>query len=334
MFKKIFCLALAVVMIMSVAAVGFSAAQVEIADVAADADAAVTGADADVATTGAEADAASTGAVDKSKCLNYDNSKTNWAGPILFYIYEPGEGELKPWGSKNLAGVDNGDGTWSFDPSSLGLESGKQYGLIMNDKASNAQTYDLLFDLSCLGDTVYVTGNKIENPTDSNKTGDETRWTNNTNFGPALVVTSIGNVVGETCPSNTTPYKMMVDFLKNTLDNARTYSKKDDQTLLDDTGKGLKLTKDEVAKAVEEAGVKVEWTADKSSLSGGSSDSGNNDTTTTTTSNNNTTSTSTTKTGSASDTKTGQTENVLFIMLGVMVVAAGVIFFARKRDRA
>ncbi|MBQ7218567.1 MAG: LPXTG cell wall anchor domain-containing protein, partial [Ruminococcus sp.] len=38
--------------------------------------------------------------------------------------------------------------------------------------------------------------------------------------------------------------------------------------------------------------------------------------------------------GSGSASQTGQETTVLYIMLGVMVAAAGVIFFARKKTRA
>ena len=227
-------------------------------------------------TSAADTQTAQTGYTDKSKCLNFDNTKTKWAGPILFYIYELGGGELKPWGSKKLAGVDNGDGTWSFDPSSLGLESGKQYGLIMNDKASNAQTYDLIFDTSCLGDTAYVTDNRIESPSDSAKAVLEARW-KNSKLGPYKRITSIGHVIGETIPSNTTAYMMMVNFLGNhyynnaNLDAVRRYSGKSDQMIIDDIGNGLGLTTSDVSKAINEAGVRVEWIPEKSSLPSGGS---------------------------------------------------------------
>ena len=131
---------------------------------------------------------------------------------------------------------------------------------------------------------------------------------------------------------------MFVDFLKNTLGNARTFSGKDDQTLIDDTAKALSLTKADVEKAISDAGATTEWTKDKSSLSDG--DGGSTTTSSTTSTSSKTTSTtggSTTtssKSGAASNTQTGQGETVLFIMLGVMVAAAGVIFFARKRERA
>jgi len=340
MFKKIFCLALAVVMMMSVAAVGFSAAQVEIADVAADADAAVTGADADVATTGAEADVAATSALDTSKCLNFDVSTTGWNNfeAVGFYICNVDGTEWKPWGNKNLfKSEETSDGIWSFDPDAngVGLQDGEQYYVIFVNKMSGGQTANLIFTTECLGDTAYCDGSTQENDVDSNKSSLVARWKNNKQYGPQKVVTSIGNVVGETIAKNTTAQEMFVNFLKNTLTNARTYNPdKGDQAMLDGIGESLGLTKSDVEKGIADSGVSgIEWSKDKSTLSDGSSNSSDDkkDDTTTTSS---PSTDNTKKTGSASDTKTGQTENVLFIMLGVMVVAAGVIFFARKRDRA
>ena len=197
---------------------------------------------------------------DKSKCLNFDNSLTNWQGPVKFYVYEVGGSEQVAWGSKGLNGTDNGDGTWSYDPSTyMELVPGKQYAIIFVDSDTGAQTYDLLFDTTCLGDTAYVNPDKrIENPYDSNKSTMEARW-RNSNMGPMLQITSIGNVVGETVPSNTTPYAMLVDFLRNTLNNARDYTHRSDQQILDDTAKALELNDDDVSKAIKEAGVTVSW---------------------------------------------------------------------------
>ncbi len=327
MFKKFLSLALVLMMIMGIAAVAASAVQVEVPEV---------GAEATVAEQGAEVDAAATGDGD---VIKYDNSVTNWEGPVQFFIYDPETGDqLIPWGSKKLNGEDEGGNIWSKDVSAYGIESGKQYAIIFADGKSGDQTYDLMMDSSCFGDTGKATGNSLENPVDSNKQAKEATWAGSS-LGPRLQITSIGNVVGSTCPDFTTKPKMFVDFLKNTLANARTFSGKDDQTLLDDTAKALDLTKDDVESAIKEAGVTTEWSKDKSTLSGGSSNDKTTSSTTSTASGSSSTAsksstTTSSKSGSASNTQTGQTETMIFIMLGVMVAAAGVIFFARKRERA
>ena len=243
--KRLFCLTLVTVMLLSVFAFSFSAAEVN-----------------DKATTGANV-------------IKFDNSITKWTGPVQFFVYDPQGEELIPWGSKRLNGTDNGDGTWSYDPSENGmnLESNKQYCIIFCDAATGAQTYDLVFDASCFGDTAVTTGYLIENPVDSNKNAGEAVWKNST-LGPRLQVTSIGNVVGQTCLASETPYDLFVNFLKNSFENARVYSGKDDQTLIDDTAGALGLSKNDVEAAINEAGVRTEWDPDKASLPGSGSSSG------------------------------------------------------------
>ena len=267
MFKKILSLALVAMLLMSVCAVSFSAAQVEVAADSADNAIAEQGANGDVVSQGAESDTASTGA----DVIKYDNSQTKWAGPVQFFIYDPETGEqLISWGSKKLNGEDEGGDIWSKDVSGYNMDSSKQYAIIFADATSGDQTYDLMMDSSCIGDTGYATGNSIENPVDSTKTAKEAKW-KSSSLGPRLQVTSIGNVVGETCPSFTSKYDMMVSFLKDTLSNALQYSGKDEQTLIDDTAKALGLGKSDVEAAISESGASTSWSKDKSSLSDESS---------------------------------------------------------------
>ena len=352
MFKKILSLAIVAMMLMSLIAVGASAAQVEVAEEAAAAD--------DVASQGAEAEVAATG----EGLVYFDAASAGWesASSILFYISDIEEGELAAWGSKKKLGGTKGDNNiWSFDAEGLGVQSGHQYIIIFNNYDTNGETYQLLMDTSCFGDTAKANPSKmIENPVDSNKSSMEARWTNSS-LGPRLQISSIGNIVGETIPSNTTAYQMLVFFLaskdKDGLSNALNFNGKDAQTTIDEVAGKLNLTQADVKKAIEEAkttgnpatGDKNDWSdkwdASKSSLpageSGGSTSgdtssksSGGSSGGTSTSSKSSTTTSTSSKSGSASNTQTGQEENILFIMLGVMVLAAGVIFFMRKKERA
>ena len=366
MFKKVMGLMLAVLIVMSVAVVGFSAAQVEITSQAAKAeDIASMGAESDVVSQGAEKDVAPTGA----GTISFDAASAGWesASAILFYIHEIGGDELAAWGSKkNLGGTKGDNNIWSFDAEKLGVQSGKYYGIIFNNADTNAETYDLLLTTDCYGDTAKADpGTMIENPVDSNKKSMKATWTNTTSCGPILQITSIGTLVGETVPGNTTKYQMFVNFLaskdKDGLQNALNFNGKDAQTTIDDTAKALGLSKSEVKKAIEEAattghgsgnGDKNDWSSkwdeskstlpdessgDTGSGSGSGSSSGSSSASGSSgsgSSGSSGSSSSSTKSGSASNTQTGQEETVLFIMLGVMVAAAGVIFFARKRERA
>ena len=356
-------LMLAVLIVMSVAVVGFSAAQVEITTQAAKAeDIASMGAESDAASQGAEKDVAATGA---DGTIYFDAASAGWSGAkaISFYIYEIGGANVTEWGSKNKDLTSNDGDIWAFDAAGAGVKDGKEYGIIFNNLDTTAQTADLLFNTSCYGDTGYVPdpNNKIENAVDSNKSSMIAKW-KSSSLGPIKQITSLGNIVGESIPSTTSAYQMLVNFLASkgsqSLTNALNYNGKDAQTTIDETAKALDLTKADVTKAIAEArdtgtndgtGDKTDWSdkwdASKSSLPEGSSSGSDSSSTSSSstsgsstsgssTSGGSSSSSSTTKSGSASNTQTGQEETVLFIMLGVMVAAAGVIFFVRKRERA
>ena len=311
------------------------------------------------------ADEATLTAKDRYKCLNFDVNSAGWTDfeAVLFYVYEQESGEAPiAWGSKKLAGQDTGDGIWSFDPAAFNLDSSKQYAILFVNKKSGSQTYNLLFDSSCIGDLAYCTGKEWENDVDSNKTSLEAKWKSSP-YGPQKMVTSIGNITGETIPAKDSAYDLFVSFLKDRLSNARQYANKSDQQLIDDTAKSLGIGSNDVEAAISEAGVNADWSKGSSSLSADSdssakekgpaigsgkayytNDDGSKDNTTSSGSSSTGSSStgsgggsgsgSSSKSGSASNTQTGQEENILFIMLGVMVIAAGVIFFVRKKERA
>ncbi len=355
MFKKIMSLMLAVVMLMSVAVIAASAAQVEIADNSADAIAEVAADGA--ADTGADA-GAETGA---GNVFKFDAASAGWNNfkKVFCHIWVYNGDSFYAWQAKKEACTDNGDGTWTYDLDAKGvaLADGELYGIIFSNE-NGMQTYNLLAGTPCIGDTAYCDGTTYENPEDSSKTAQAAFWKGQdpTVYGPEKCVTSIGNIVGTCVPSVTSPQAMFEDFLANKLTNAQTYSGKDDQTLLDDTAKALDLKQENVSEAIKVTGVTVNWSADKSTLekgkneeatktptgedkggdteNKGSDDKGSNENanggSTTTTGG----SGGSTKTGSGSTTKTGQETTVLFIMLGVMIAAAGVIVISRKRDRA
>lgn len=345
MFKKIMSVMLAVMMIMSVAVMATSAAQVEIADNSAEAIAEVA-ADA-AADTGADG-GAETGA---ANTISFNLSSTTWNNStyVSFHIWEYGQDPFYAWGSKKEKGKDAGNGIWTYDLDAAGItiESGKQYAVIFYNN-NLMQTYDLLFDTSCIGDTAACTGVEYENPVDSNKKGLAAFWgkADKSVCGPVLCISSIGNVVGDCLPASASKQTMFETFLKDTLQNAKTFSGKDDQAIIDDTAAALGLKIGNVEEAIKNSGVKVEWDAKKSSLAEGTDESvkqqgdGKKEDTANPTEGGSTTTTTTTggssssKTGSGSSTQTGQESTVLFIMFAVMLAAGVVIVIAKKRDRA
>ncbi len=75
-----------------------------------------------------------------------------------------------------------------------------------------------------------------------------------------MQITSIGNLIGTCLPPDTTASQLFSAFLTEKLENARTYSGKTDQQIIDDMAKGLGLSQDSVEKLITDSGIKVSWT--------------------------------------------------------------------------
>ena len=219
----------------------------------------------------------------KTPVIYFDSETAGWSDAkyIGFHIWEIGAAAFSDWGGKAERGtrvleydgeivIDTPSLVWQFDFAAKGitLEDGKQYGVIFyNDKGG--QTYNLLFDTTCLGDTAYCdVDNVYENPEDSSKETLPAFWEHQdpTINGPQKVISSVGNVVGTCIPKSMTAQTLFEDFLVKTLDNARTFSLKDDQKLLDDIGADLGLTADEVKESLEKADVSSSWKYNSSTL--------------------------------------------------------------------
>ena len=175
------------------------------------------------------------------------------------------------WGSDKGRCTYEGNGKWSYDFEDHGItitEGGFYYVIFTADWSFVHQTYPLLFDASCFGDTACITVNMIENPVDSTKMTYETKWTysDERQFGPMLMISSTGNVTGSAIPYCTDANTIFYKFLRDDLDNVRMKSGKDDQTLLDDIAQGLDLGVDDVEKEIAGAGVSTNWDRNKSSL--------------------------------------------------------------------
>ena len=285
---------------------------------------------------------------------------------VFFFLRDIKEGEIITWGSKKGKMKSEGNGIYSYDLGEKDIELKSDHQYAVNFAAGDrwsVQTCDLLIGEPCFGHTASCTGKLVENNIDSNKKNNEVFWDNGVDqskYAPPLIITSIGNVIGNV-PIKP-QYDMMVQFLSEMLTNAREYANKNDQQLIDDVASALGLGKDDVTKAIKETGVSVDWSAEKSSLPGGSTSSGdgssdggsssdpgsssnsssgsggngtpaaNNTGTggTRTVSSGSSTGSSTT-TGGARSVTTGPETTVLFVLGGMMVAAAGILFLSRKK---
>ena len=271
MFKKLLSVLLAVMMVVSVMAVGV------------------------VNTAAATTD----GFTPESTKLYFDTEGTGWdmsttRDKVAFHIFGGDLGtEANPtaglkWGARQAIGTATSgeSGVFEIDPAAklgITLTPGVQYKIIfVHTNGSNwkEQTYDLLFTTDCLGHVAYSDGSTYENPVDSSKKTTAAFWRDMdaTKYGPVLQISSIGNVVG-TCPeAGKTPESIFTDFLTvvDSVTNVTTYANayhymvesgnKTDQQLIDDIGAGLGLTKDQVQAAFTDNEVETTWSFDASTL--------------------------------------------------------------------
>ncbi len=268
MFKKMLSVLLAVMMVVSVMAVG-------------------------VVNTAAATSDTFTPEANK---LYFDTEGTGWEmgtrNKVAFHIFG---GDLEnglAWGaSKSIGTATEGQpGVFEIDPvggkQGYTLNPGVQYKIIFvrtEGKNWTNQTYDLLFTTDCLGHIAYCDGTEYENPVDSSKKTLAAFWKDMdaTEVGPVLQISSIGNVVG-TCPEEgKTPESIFVDFLTvindktqiTALENARKFvvdvGTKTEQKMIDDIGTVLGLNKDQVKAAFTDNEVETTWSYDDSTLPAG-----------------------------------------------------------------
>ncbi|MBQ9743442.1 MAG: LPXTG cell wall anchor domain-containing protein [Ruminococcus sp.] len=294
MFKKIVSLAIALIMIAGMAVIGVSAATEETAEVAAD-----------------------------TKFYFEVPSDWNNYKSVFCHIFPYGGDPLAQWQSKKEKCTLVEDRTYSYDPSAKvgGLDASTTYCIIFS-LDTGMETYQTLMSTACLGDTLYCNDTKYENPVDSNKTSRAAFWKNHnaSEYGPLMQITSIGNLVGTCLAPGETATGLFNKFLTDNLDNARTYSGKTDQAIIDDMASALGLSQDTVETLIKESGITVDWKKAESKApvvdnpvtnNGGGGNAGNS--------------------ANSGSIKTGQEMTIVYIAIAMMIASAGVVFFARRK---
>lgn len=349
MFKKIAGLFLAAAVMCSSAAITASAAEAED-------DAAVAAADqsGEVSADGSsEVSANASSEVEAGNVVKFDVKKSGWNNvkTVFCHIWKAdGSGDWPAWQSKKeKCKYDSSTGIATYDLSMTGntisKSDGRVYCVIFSAN-TGMQSYNAIMSGKCIGDTLYCTGNQLENPEDSEKKANEAKWENNSDCGPEKKITSTGNIIGSAFPEGESDATLLATYLVAYYnDEAKTSFT---QKLLDE----LKVSptqvmgavtdrlnatnnpdKDTIAPAVEKilagctdptTGKKVDKTqldnakktgakaAAGSSSNGGSSSSGS----------------GSSSTGAV---KSGVETTIVFVMAGLMVSAAGVMFLARKK---
>lgn len=333
MFKKIASLVIAATMLVSTAAFAVSAAETGDSSVAADSSSEV-GADSS-----SEVGADSSDATGAANVIKFDVKKSGWGNVknMFCHIWRPdGTGEAHAWQSKKeKCDYDATTGIATYDLSKTNFDisksDGREYCVIFSAN-TGMQTYNTIMSGNCIGDTMYCSGEEIENPEDSAKKAAVAVWVNNPDCGPEKKVTSTGNIVGTAYPDGESDITLVAQYLIQYYnDPAKTDLAQNVINTLNvspvdvmaevkkrvgsDDPDGKIPAIEKVLSACTDptkGGEKVDADAlnNVEAAGSGSSNSGS---------------------SGSSSVSSGQETTVLFVLGGVMLAAAGVLFLSRKK---
>ena len=159
------------------------------------------------------------------------------ADPVL-YATKDGWTDANPWGSKKIKGTKKDDG--SFESFEITFPENHDFNVIFYDPDSGNQTFDCVLGPQAIGDTAEVTGERLQNPVDSEKDAVSVKF-KNCGLTARKVITSTGDIVGETITEYMNPAKDVAEFVLNRLG------------AIDKSGEPC-VTEDKVANAISEFG--------------------------------------------------------------------------------
>ena len=362
MFKKIAGLFLAAAVMCSSAAITASAAEAED-------DAAVAAADqsGEVSADGSsDVSANGSSEVEAGNVVKFDVKKSGWNNvkTVFCHIWKAdGSGDWPDWQTKKeRCKYDASTGIATYDLSKTGNTISKSDGrvyCVVFSANTGMQSYNAIMNGNCIGDTLYCTGNQLENPEDSAKKANEAKWENNPDCGPEKKITSTGKIVGSAFPEGESDVTLLATYLVAYYDDdAKTSHTQDliNELKVSPTKVMGAVTdrlnainspdKNKIAPAVEKilSGCTDPTTGNKGSSSSSSSNgsgsasgsgSGSASGSSSNGSNGGSSSSGSGSSGSGSSStgavKSGVETTIVFVMAGLMVSAAGVMFLARKK---
>ena len=373
MFKKVMSLALASTLVLSAGAFAASAAEAEDA-VAANDESAVA---ADDSSAVAADDSSAVAAGDDTK-IYFDVKSAGWKNFSKIYCHiwrADGTGKWPSWQTKKEVCKKESDDLYSYDITKTGnAEEIKNAGsknlyCVIFSADTQVQICNTIMNGNCIGDTVYVTGNKIENPKDSQKTDIEAAWRNHPECGPQKVITSTSKIVGTALADGTTDVTLLADYLldyvsdEGVADTSKTDKTQDlinelkvspvavmsnvnyklegfvkAETMTQDVANKKKATIEGIlgnctdpTKGGENVNKDEIKNAEAKNDAAESSGSSSNGGSSNSGSSSNGSSSNGSSSGSNS-VQSGQETTIFFVFAGVMVAAAGVFFLVRRRE--
>lgn len=377
MFKKIAGLFLAAAVMCSSAAITASAAEAED-------DAAVAAADqsGEVSADGSsDVSANGSSEVEAGNVVKFDVKKSGWNNvkTVFCHIWKAdGSGDWPDWQTKKeRCKYDASTGIATYDLSKTGntisKSDGRVYCVIFSAN-TGMQSYNAIMNGNCIGDTLYCTGNQLENPEDSEKKANEAKWENNPDCGPEKKITSTGKIIGSAFPEGESDVTLLATYLVAYYDDDAKTSHTQDlinelkvsptkvmgavtdrlnainspdkdkiapavekilSTCTDPTKGGKKVDKDQLDNAKKTGNKAAGGSSSNGSGSASGSGSGSASGSSSNGSNGGSSSSGSGSSGSGSSStgavKSGVETTIVFVMAGLMVSAAGVMFLARKK---
>lgn len=385
MFKKIAGLFLAAAVMCSSAAITASAAEAEddAAVAAADQSGEVSADGSSEVSADGSSDVSANGSseVEAGNVIKFDVKKSGWNNvkTVFCHIWKAdGSGDWPDWQTKKeRCKYDASTGIATYDLSKTGntisKSDGRVYCVIFSAN-TGMQSYNAIMSGKCIGDTLYCTGNQLENPEDSEKKANEAKWEKNSDCGPEKKITSTGKIIGSAFPEGESDVTLLATYLvayydddaktSHTQDlinelkvsptqvmgavtdrlNATNSPDKDKiaaavekilSTCTDPTKGGKKVDKDQLYNAKKTGNKAAGGSSSNGSGSGSVSGSGSASGSSSNGSNGGSSSSGSGSSGSGSSStgavKSGVETTIVFVMAGLMVSAAGVMFLARKK---
>lgn len=385
MFKKIAGLFLAAAVMCSSAAITASAAEAEddAAVAAADQSGEVSADGSSEVSADGSSDVSANGSseVEAGNVIKFDVKKSGWNNvkTVFCHIWKAdGSGDWPDWQTKKeRCKYDASTGIATYDLSKTGntisKSDGRVYCVIFSAN-TGMQSYNAIMSGKCIGDTLYCTGNQLENPEDSEKKANEAKWEKNSDCGPEKKITSTGKIIGSAFPEGESDVTLLATYLvayydddaktSHTQDlinelkvsptqvmgavtdrlNATNSPDKDKiaaavekilSTCTDPTKGGKKVDKDQLDNAKKTGNKAAGGSSSNGSGSASGSGSGSASGSSSNGSNGGSSSSGSGSSGSGSSStgavKSGVETTIVFVMAGLMVSAAGVMFLARKK---
>lgn len=191
--------------------------------------------------------------------IYFDSTNSGWNNFTYMYCMIFGQhGNLAEYGSRKARCTNEGNGIWKYTYNNYYDLTNDDYEIYFcTDNWQWSTT--ILFDKSCIGDTVYCDGTTTQIDEYTSRTTILWRNHDNSKYASILTIKPTGEVVGNYCLNYQDPYYMFIDFLKENYITAISKSNKSEQEFINDIGYKLGLSGIEVERAIIYSSRNIKW---------------------------------------------------------------------------